>query len=778
MFEGIRVRLTVTISAAGMMAPIYATVTGLKDTEMPIDLCPSGIVIIEVPGLCCGNVDIRNQQSGYIVFLRQSGHEGNGSTETENFRLYREKVLLPFINDCRVASKYTPGDEVADEFTAVSWIDGAMAQFQVVVDESSQVSDAVRKVVSCKHAAAATGTQQPADLCATFRLLKHLAKVTTISTGPSTALGRTIKQAIAASVVSLSTKKCAALVDFTACLPEMLTKAASPQLIIDGFEASGLYSRNHEGPDFLAMIRTCRRHLKDDELNLCYQHFNTLLSWFMENGIVSDDNMRSLGFADDIDAYGKVVIRPDSMTQENWQRAKCLSSTKQRQMRLDMIRSAQEKIHQKQMEGQLKKLAMLNENSKCEDIIYRLLRQGEGDHRSKGDVIATADYATFAKCSVSQLKSFIHVRLFSGISTRGSGFIWPNKGNESMSQSGEICLVKIAFDNRMTPIVFQANQNPSASGSSTRDVATPPLFIVLPQTGSPVYYYGETRLPSDFMNNEGWKVHVLMALQGGNGKNRCEDGAKADHLYKLLCLRLNEHKSYRISDENKRSHWSLNWAAANLSRLAAMCVLFGIVEDDLGAVTMACPILDSDISKFQKVDSELSKLQGCYLYYDTKKRYQFVRSGKAVGLHSNFGVRHEAHVKGSKSATTSPSSASSEFYTSYPDRSCMMDTSVSGVRRGFFDDLAICVGIGFDHSNTEAVGLLCHTTDGIFLWPPDVIDSIGRGSFNNSSSLEEKQLHMVGYLLELALDLMISPKNCVSQSPGFESCLHIYGNVE
>jgi hypothetical protein len=128
-FEGLRVRLTVTISAAGMMAPIYATVTGLKDSEMPIDLCPSGIVIIEVPGLSCGNVDIRNQQSGYIVFLRQSGHEGKGNTETENFRLYREKVLLPFIDASRVSNGHKSGAEVSDALTAVSWIDGALAQF-------------------------------------------------------------------------------------------------------------------------------------------------------------------------------------------------------------------------------------------------------------------------------------------------------------------------------------------------------------------------------------------------------------------------------------------------------------------------------------------------------------------------------------------------------------------------------------------------------------------------------------------------------------------------
>ena len=44
-----------------------------------------------------------------------------------------------------------------------------------------------------------------------------------------------------------------------------------------------------------------------------------------------------------------------------------------------------------------------------------------------------------------------------------------------------------------------------------------------------------------------------------------------------------------------------------------------------------------------------------------------------------------------------------------------------------------------------------------------------------SHRLQDKQLHMVGYLFELFYDLMIAPRHNVSQSPGFETPLGVFG---
>jgi hypothetical protein len=47
--------------------------------------------------------------------------------------------------------------------------------------------------------------------------------------------------------------------------------------------------------------------------------------------------------------------------------------------------------------------------------------------------------------------------------------------------------------------------------------------------------------------------------------------------------------------------------------------------------------------------------------------------------------------------------------------------------------------------------------------------------FAGTQCLKEKQLHMVAYLCELAYDIALSPDHNVSESPGFETPLGIFG---
>ena len=64
---------------------------------------------------------------------------------------------------------------------------------------------------------------------------------------------------------------------------------------------------------------------------------------------------------------------------------------------------------------------------------------------------------------------------------------------------------------------------------------------------------------------------------------------------------------------------------------------------------------------------------------------------------------------------------------------------------------------------------------GVFLWPPNVLERVNKVKLVGCTSLQEKQLQIVGYLFELFYDLMISPEDNVSVSPGFETCLGIFG---
>ena len=54
-------------------------------------------------------------------------------------------------------------------------------------------------------------------------------------------------------------------------------------------------------------------------------------------------------------------------------------------------------------------------------------------------------------------------------------------------------------------------------------------------------------------------------------------------------------------------------------------------------------------------------------------------------------------------------------------------------------------------------------------------ERVNRVGFNGLTTLKEKQLRIVGYAFELVYDLMISPLDNISKSPGFETPLGVFG---
>jgi hypothetical protein len=68
--NGFRVKHTFTFTAAGQLAPFYTTVSGFNEQEMPVETCPSGMHVLEIPGLAIGSdVDPSNDLLGYVVFI-------------------------------------------------------------------------------------------------------------------------------------------------------------------------------------------------------------------------------------------------------------------------------------------------------------------------------------------------------------------------------------------------------------------------------------------------------------------------------------------------------------------------------------------------------------------------------------------------------------------------------------------------------------------------------------------------------------------------------------
>ena len=179
-------RLTFTFTASGLAAPPYIAVSGLTGDELFPKLCPDGILATEVPGLCKGGDDIVNNGIGWLVFLRMDskdrtdgGDNGSLSIANKKFIHYNDDVILPFIHEIRKKLGWKPGQDVPESLKAVSWFDGDIGQLQTMLYEAREALDDAERICRNKHAAAATGTQQPCDLSPVFQLLRQPQKILT-----------------------------------------------------------------------------------------------------------------------------------------------------------------------------------------------------------------------------------------------------------------------------------------------------------------------------------------------------------------------------------------------------------------------------------------------------------------------------------------------------------------------------------------------------------------------------------------------------------------------
>jgi hypothetical protein len=162
--------------------------------------------------------------------------------------------------------------------------------------------------------------------------------------------------------------------------------------------------------------------------------------------------------------------------------------------------------------------------------------------------------------------------------------------------------------------------------------------------------------------------------------------------------------------------------------------------------------------------------EGCYLYYD-KIDHAWRRSGKVSGR--GFGDRHKDHFNNAKNSGSSTSTKQSKLYTEYPSKESDLVRLglASGEKcwKGYFENLGLYCGIGFDRSQARTVAGLVETEKGkgIFSWDKTVMDSLV-GSTRLGETMIDRQLCMVAYFFELGYDLMLSPKLNLSRMPGFE----------
>ena len=118
----LRIKMKYTFTGAETMTPIFISVLGPNDRELPKDHCVS----LKIKGLWDGGgrVTFGNTKCGTLMFMR-----GDAGMNRQQYQIYRDEILLPFIRKTRSEfGGWIEGSPIPKDMKTVSWCDCALAQ--------------------------------------------------------------------------------------------------------------------------------------------------------------------------------------------------------------------------------------------------------------------------------------------------------------------------------------------------------------------------------------------------------------------------------------------------------------------------------------------------------------------------------------------------------------------------------------------------------------------------------------------------------------------------
>jgi len=189
---------------------------------------------------------------------------------------------------------------------------------------------AENKVIANKQHASWSKVEQPADLAKVFKLIKNLLPSHTVKNIPAERcpIKALMLDAFKEQLVylNLASNKRHSLVDFISTLSVIATKACTVKNIQHGFTEAGMINANNLCfPVFDKILATCRWNPSLDEYKNIQNHMDTIIHESCEYGHISKHVYDHLNIAKDRDSLGREVMRDATITQESYQRTKCLT---------------------------------------------------------------------------------------------------------------------------------------------------------------------------------------------------------------------------------------------------------------------------------------------------------------------------------------------------------------------------------------------------------------------------------------------------------------------
>ena len=198
--------------------------------------------------------------------------------------------------------------------------------------------------------------------------------------------------------------------------------------------------------------------------------------------------------------------------------------------------------------------------------------------------------------------------------------------------------------------------------------------------------------------------------------------------------------------------------------VAAYAALVNHTKGNISYLGRNKSLLSSPGNKYLCFSNNDAVQVGCYLTWDNNDEV-FIRSGSASG-ERGFKQRIPEHEKRAKDDRNNDDSL---FYHLYPHSSSIRASNPA--KKGVYDDLTHYIAASFtpDAATMDIISK-DFNEGGIFFYTNEQKNYIGNTKFPGKKDFREKCGPMACYLFEAGYELMLNPKDNISESPGMERC--------
>ena len=768
----LKIRLTNSITLGGQYMPVFVQLPGFTENEIPRSKVPNGVVILEVPGLALdGNINPFSNNVGYIALIR--GNEKD--CETEVFRHYEQKVRQPSLTRIRQNLNLPPSDPIAQ---AVITIDGGVPQLIAHMESSQQKKDRNETLVKFhKNTSAVAQSNDTGD--GHMRIRHHMKKLSSLSVASITLLqemNHLLSIAKNRGLLNISSEKTTNIINGICRVPTALRKSYTEESIRRASAKPGWLGESLQAPDVFQCFKQLKRSYTQEESKKWIDDAPTLVKMYMSNGCFDEDLATSLGYPEDTDSSGREHPQTASMvTQHHRQRLTIPTNPNLMQRllsRIDAAADAREKERQARVDEMRWREGILKANAEAEKKLHIHSERPADSNRSllqNDDTNDARRIAAIGGLSKTAAAAFVMARSMTSKSDKT--FKKPANGGNATNLKATIAKLAAnsdaTLDKKEYTWVYQAwkkykdplllqmlevddEEDETDPIQPTSSLVLPADIVVrTPSTPSIEQLTSSTIIESIDLVNQA--RDSLLGCVLVEDSHRLAQLPLRNLLIKQMIPRIS---SFRQSRQSYQYHWALDALADNIGRISDVLALARRIAANIETFSaseclLRAPGTGSYRKAFTNVDENVNNkaLQGVALYLD-KGRGSFRAATSASGTNEKtFEWKYDKDLKQSKNPESA--NALSKWY---PFKTPSLRTE--GGFYGTFEDLELCIGIGFDPTKDNAC--LTREEGGLFVWSEATLNRLKESKA--ADDLETKKRILVCGMFELFFHLMLDAR--------------------